>query len=189
MALACQREDSVLVMPRSARVAGCNSRLAFSPPFARSLRWAISISICPGVFLLLLGYKPQCLSISRSLWIQLDANWRGAYYAGHALASAHPAGELHRASSCCTENNRTFGNVPERDKAPDGQANARAGAALYHRVPERHARMGARSTTACRRLRGTGRHYGNPNAPAVKREAEEDWTQWSAAPKTRGGTR
>jgi hypothetical protein len=57
------------------------------------------------------------LSISRSLWIQLDADWRGAYYAGHALASAHPAGGLHRVSSCCTENNRTFGNAPERVKA------------------------------------------------------------------------
>jgi hypothetical protein len=68
------------------------------------------------------------------------------------LAALHLDKLLHElpycASSCCTENNRTFGNAPERDKAPDGQANARAGAALYHRVPERHARMGARSTTA-----------------------------------------
>src|SRR6516164_5551952 len=88
----------------------------------------------------------------------------------HVAASACPAGGLHCASSCCTENNRTFGNAPERDKAPDGQTNARAGTALYHRVPERHARMDARSTTSCRRLRGTGHLYGN--LPVYRRPIE-----------------
>ena len=92
--------------------------------------------------------------------------------ARHAFVSAYPAGRLHRASPCCTENNRhaSFGNAPERDKAPDGQTNARSSAALYHRVPKRHARMGAGSTTACRRLRSTGRHYGN--RPVYRRPIE-----------------